>query len=94
MSRFLVFAAFFTIIYAAKVFQPWHCLERCGDDVPALMKQVEQNRDLFSVISFELFNLGPNSTLIRDSEGDLSDPSDFYDKVSLPALPMISSYPP
>ncbi|KAL0227039.1 hypothetical protein P9112_014363 [Eukaryota sp. TZLM1-RC] len=66
----------------------------CDDNIPELLGQVKDRRELFSTLSFELFNLGPQSTLIRDSEGDLSDPSDFYDRYDLPTLPMVSSYPP
>ena len=49
---------------------PWLCLERCGDNATAIAAQVQQladNVDLFTGAAFELFNLGPNSTLILNN---------------------------
>ncbi|KAL0220687.1 hypothetical protein RCL1_000541 [Eukaryota sp. TZLM3-RCL] len=91
----LLFLCLFAVAFAQKEFLVWHCLERCQDDVPALLRQVKEHRDIFTEVSFELFNIGPNSTLLVDSEDEgLTDPSDFYDSMKLPAYPMISSYPP
>ena len=53
-----------------RVLFPWLCLERCGDNFTAISAQVQQiaaNVDLFTGAAFELFNLGPNSTLILNN---------------------------
>lgn len=48
----------------------WVCLERCGDnahDIALQVAQLNANADLFTGVAFELFNLGPRSTLVRNN---------------------------
>jgi hypothetical protein len=45
----------------------WLCLERCGFNsaqIAAQLKQLQQHADIFSAVSFPMFELGPNSTLV------------------------------
>jgi hypothetical protein len=72
---------------------PWMCLERCGDnsaDITAEIAQFQVNRSSFTDVSFELFNLGPNSTLIVNN---LTRVSNQLNALGLGTWPMISSYP-
>jgi hypothetical protein len=53
-----------------RVLFPWLCLERCGDTSSQIAQQVEQlaaNASHFTGAAFELFNLGPNSTLVTNN---------------------------
>jgi len=72
---------------------PWMCLERCGDnseDIAAEIAQFQVNRSSFTDVSFELFNLGPNSTLIVNNLTRVSNP---LTALGLGTWPMVSSYP-
>jgi hypothetical protein len=72
---------------------PWMCLERCGDSSAEITAEIEQfrvNRSTFTDVSFELWNLGPNSTLIVNN---LTKVSSELTSLSLGTWPMISSYP-
>jgi Glycosyl hydrolases family 18 len=49
---------------------PWLCLEVCGDSakqIAADVAQVVNNAAIFNVVAFESFNLGANSTLIKNN---------------------------
>jgi len=72
---------------------PWMCLERCGDnsaDIAAQLDQFRVNRSSFTDVSFELWNLGANSTLITNN---LTKVSSELTSLGLGTWPMISSYP-
>lgn len=71
---------------------PWMCLERCGDNSTVIQYQLQQltvNISKFTGVSFEDYNLGPNSTLIKNNLTQVASliPS------TLQRWAMISSYP-
>lgn len=71
---------------------PWLCLERCGDDAGQIAAQLQQLRDHradFTGASFELWNLGPNSTLIVNNLTRVSAP---LNAMGLQTWGMVSSY--
>jgi hypothetical protein len=48
---------------------PWMCLERCGFNTTQIveqLKQLNEHRNVITAVAFEMFNLGPNSTLITN----------------------------
>ena len=74
---------------------PWLCLERCGDSSADIAAQLAQLADPahgkdFTAASFELFNLGPNSTLIVNN---LTSVSSKINALGLQTFAMVSSYP-
>lgn len=74
--------------------QPFLCLEVCGsthDQIEQNIYQVARNPSLFNAVSFEAYNLGPNSTLIRNNLTDAA--AQFKYVAGLRAVAMISSYP-
>ena len=77
----------------APIIFPWICLERCNDtNIPFELNQLDVNRSVFAAggAMFELFNLGPNSTLIVNNLTNVAPSIVSY---GLPATAMISSYP-
>ena len=71
----------------------WLCLERCGDNstyIQYQLNQIQANVNRFKSISFEIYNLGPNSTLIQNN---LTDVSNIINAMGLETYAMISSYP-
>jgi hypothetical protein len=72
---------------------PWLCLEVCGNSpqqIAADLAQITQAAPLFNWVSFERFNLGPNSTLIKNNLTSVVAP--LRAAGALP-LAQISSYP-
>lgn len=72
---------------------PWMCLERCGDNAANITQQLHQfavNSTLLNVASFELFNLGPNSTLVTNN---LTQVASTLRKDGIKTIAMLSSYP-
>jgi len=55
---------FFAAVVAKRKVMPWMCLERCNETIASYLEQIHKNRHLLSGVAFELFNLGPNSTLV------------------------------
>jgi hypothetical protein len=46
---------------------PWLCLERCGGNATTIaydLRQIAVNTSVINAAAFELFNLGPNGTLV------------------------------
>lgn len=73
---------------------PWLCLQRCNDTVPAIEAQLAQiaaNASTLNVASFEMFNLGPGSTLVFNS--NLYPVADPLAAEGVATLAMVSSYP-
>jgi hypothetical protein len=79
---------------SALFIMPWLCLERCGDSSADIAAQLAQlagpHRADFTAASFELFNLGPNSTLIVNN---LTSVSAQLAALGLQTHAMVSSYP-
>ena len=80
---------------AALFVMPWLCLERCGDssaDIAAQLAQLADpaHRKDFTAASFELFNLGPNSTLVVNN---LTSVASQLGALGLQTHAMVSSYP-
>ncbi len=76
-----------------RVVFPWLCLERCGDnstDIAEQVRQLQVNSSVFTAASFELFNLGPNATLIVNN---LMRVAPAVRAAGLEAYAMVSSYP-
>jgi hypothetical protein len=72
---------------------PWMCLERCGDNATTIAAQLHslaQHKELISGVSFELFNLGAQGTLVSNN---LTQVLPFLKKEGFSTYPMISSYP-
>ena len=71
----------------------WLCLERCGDNTTSIefqLNQIKDNINKFKSISFEIYNLGANSTLVKNN---LTDVSNTIHEMGLDTYAMISSYP-
>jgi hypothetical protein len=71
----------------------WMCLERCGDNtsnITSQLYQIENNKSSFKSISFELYNLGPNSSLVINN---LTQVASTINSMSLESFAMVSSYP-
>lgn len=69
------------------------CLERCGDNSSMIMYeliQISEHRDIITGVSFEMFNLGPNSTLVQNN---LTIVGPVLVAMGLETYPMVSSYP-
>jgi hypothetical protein len=76
-----------------RVVFPWLCLERCGDnssDIAEQVRQLQVNSSVFTGASFELFNLGPNATLVVNN---LTRVGPAIRAAGLEAWAMVSSYP-
>jgi len=72
---------------------PWMCLERCNDtaeQIEAQMETIHSNLHLISGVSFEVFNLGPHSQLLRNNFTNVGDRLRNW---GLETFPMISSFP-
>ena len=71
---------------------PWLCLERCGDTAAEIAADVAQFQDhaILNVASFELYNLGPQSTLVVNNLTRVATP---LNKMGVLTLAMVSSYP-
>ena len=72
---------------------PWMCLERCDDSKKNIEYQLTQlavNVSTFTSVSFEDYNLGANSTLIKN---DLSQVAKTVNVLNLESWAMISSFP-
>ena len=78
---------------AAPYVLSWLCLERCGDNAAQIASQLESlsvNSTIFSAASFEDYNLGANSTLVKN---DLTQVAGPIRQLGLETWAMVSSYP-
>jgi len=76
-------------------FLVWMCLERCGDNTTEIQAQlhtiaVEKKRNLITDVSFEIYNLGPKATLVKNN---LSSVAAALKKIGVDTYAMISSFP-
>jgi len=74
---------------------PWMCLERCNDtaqsiDLQLASLRVNATRGIFTAASFEDYNLGPDSTLVKN---DLTQVAPLIKDMGLQTWAMVSSYP-
>lgn len=72
---------------------PWMCLERCGDgpaNISAQLASAAAHTDVLTAMSFELWNLGPNSTLVANNLTAVAAP---LAGLGLQTWAMVSSYP-
>mmetsp|Transcript_800 Transcript_800/g.2504 ORF Transcript_800/g.2504 Transcript_800/m.2504 type:complete len:298 (-) Transcript_800:35-928(-) len=72
---------------------PWMCLERCGSSpaqIQSHLAQLKEHRSSLTAVSFEKYNLGPNSTLVSNN---LTNVLPQLQLLQLETYPMISSYP-
>jgi len=92
----LVAVLFFCIVqYGAckREVLPWMCLERCGDNSTTIgwqLKSIHSNRNILSGVSFEMFNLGANSSLILNN---LTRVHKEISSFGLQTFAMVSSWP-
>jgi len=78
---------------SSKKVTTWMCLERCGDNSSMIayeLEQIKTNLQLISGVSFEMYNLGPNSTLLKNN---LTLVGPTLVEFGIETYPMISSYP-
>lgn len=71
----------------------WMCLERCGatpSTIDVMLAQIENNTDVITSVSFESYNLGPGSTLVKNNLTDVNTPLQQF---GVQRFPMVSSYP-
>ena len=71
---------------------PWLCLERCGDSASTISAEVAQfsaHREL-NWASFEMYNLGPGSTLIKNNLTAVAAP---LRAAGAATVAMVSSFP-
>jgi hypothetical protein len=69
------------------------CLERCGDNasqIQAELQTISKNRDLVTDVSFEIYNLGPHATLVRNN---LTFVAPALKKIGVDTWAMLSSFP-
>lgn len=94
--------SFFTLsllvlVSNAYYIQPWMCLQRCGfntTDISSHLQEIQNysEQNLINSVSFEKYNLGPNATLIDDT--DLENVTPILQNINgIELWPMISSYP-
>jgi len=72
---------------------PWLCLERCNDTEANINSQIDalaRSNGVYSAASFEDYNLGANSTLVKN---DLSQVAKPIKALGLTTWAMVSSYP-
>jgi len=69
---------------------PWMGLERTQEDISSDLQQISQIKPLLGYVSYERFNLGPNSTLIINN---LTDVQYTLQSQGIVTLPMISTFP-
>ena len=72
---------------------PWMCLERCGhsaDEIALQLHQLDVNRTVFTDVAFELYNRGPNSSLVVNN---LTRVDAALARLGLRTHAMVSSYP-
>lgn len=78
-----------------KIAMPWLCLERCFNattsDIATQIATLKQNQDIIDSVAFEQFNLGPNSTLLLNS--DLSPVAPALAALGFRTYAMVSSFP-
>jgi len=94
----IAFFCFFLIFFAENVsanrrVMPWMCLERCNgtsQTIAAELKQISKHKHHLTGVSFELFNLGPNSTLVLNN---FTNVAPVIASLGLETFAMISSFP-
>jgi len=77
----------------SKRVMPWMCLERCGDDSTVIAQQmssIHEHLHHLTGVSFELYNLGPNSQLVVNNFTSVGEQLKSW---GLETFPMVSSYP-
>lgn len=78
---------------AAHMVLPWMCLERCEDNATVIAGQMHQfatNTSVLNAAAFEDYNLGPNSTLIKNNLTQVARP---LHQMGVETWAMISSFP-
>lgn len=71
----------------------WMCLEFCDESAEVInhnLKEISDNRNLLSAVSFEKYTLGPNSTLV---DNNLTEVASEIIATGLEAWPLLSSFP-
>lgn len=80
---------------AAPTVMVWMCLERCFNTTSAQVQEqiamLKQHADVVDAVSFEQFNLGPNSTLLDNPS--LSSVALSLNEAGFSTFAMVSSYP-
>ncbi|EFA83317.1 hypothetical protein PPL_04107 [Heterostelium album PN500] len=69
---------------------PWMGLERTNESISDDLQQIESIQSLLTLVAYERFNLGPNSTLINNNFTNVLPNITSY---GLKGLSMISTYP-
>lgn len=90
--KFFLFFLLASIAKSANI-MPWMCLERCNDSSSNILYQLNQfqtNTSILNMVAFEDYNLGPNSTLIKNNLTQVAKPLASLD---IETYAMISSYP-
>ena len=67
---------------------PWMCLERCGDDIAADLKEMSDHRHELTAVSYEAFDLGDASTLI---DNGFTNVGPTLNAMGLKTYPMITT---
>eukprot|EP01132_Coremiostelium_polycephalum_P000844 gene844-1051_t len=67
---------------------PWMGLERTQENITSDLAQIEEIHSLFKSVSFERFNLGPNSQLVINN---FTDVQSRLERLGLSTIPMIST---
>jgi len=67
---FLVILVAFTL--AEKTVQLWMCLERCDEHIEDDLAMIKSHREYLTDVSFEIFNLEANSSLVFDNFTDVT----------------------
>jgi len=67
---------------------PWMCLERCGEDISPDLAELQANSASLTAVSFEDYDLGPNSAFIINNFTNVND--DIHN-MGLLAFPMITT---
>jgi hypothetical protein len=83
-----------TSVATGRRVMPWFCLERCGfnaSQVTEHLIELKKHAQSVTGVSFELYNLGENGTLVWNS--DLTQVASTIQSLGLETFPMISSYP-
>ena len=72
----------------------WMCLQRCGGTpatIASNLLQIAKYPDIIRAVSYEAYNLGPNSTLVINT--DVSNVEPELRRLGVLRYPMVSTYP-
>jgi len=90
---FVLWLSLICVVWGKNRVMPQMCLERCNfnsSEIQSELQTIKQYSSVLSGVSYELFNLGPDSELITNNFTQVTQP---IKDMNLETYAMISSYP-